>query len=229
MSLLLNAISVYETFVLTYATASLVGFAIDYFGIYEHLKEKNRSQKEYITLYKKCLPNVTGNVCLYSGPFIYAILYFQQLINGKAYKYPDNYTLSFIYFIYYCLMMTVLTDIFFYLGHRLMHSRLLYKYHKLHHEIKYPISIAGLYMHPLDLYIANLSPLGLSTIILNYDILTLKIFIIIQLVYTTLSGHGGYKYNNHTYHHKLFRYNYGAGFKKRNMDTLLKTEYLKND
>ena len=31
---------------------------IDYFGIYEHLKEKNRSQKEYTRLYIKCIPNV---------------------------------------------------------------------------------------------------------------------------------------------------------------------------
>ena len=225
-SLFYDAFSTYSVFVLTYGTASLIGFALDYYSVYEDKKLKNRSRDEYIVLYKRCLPVVATNICIYSLPYIYISLLIQSLVWGNPEVYPDNIFSCLYYFMYYNVMTTLLTDMFFYCGHKLMHTKPLYKYHKLHHEIKYPISISALYMHPVDLYCSNLSPVALSALILNYNVFTLKMIIFMQLMFSILEAHGGYIKNAHTFHHKLFKYNYGLGFKKYNMDRLFKTDYI---
>uniref|UniRef100_A0A7S4SMG9 Fatty acid hydroxylase domain-containing protein n=1 Tax=Alexandrium monilatum TaxID=311494 RepID=A0A7S4SMG9_9DINO len=49
------------------------------------------------------------------------------------------------------LQLVALTEVFFYYGHRSLHSPTLYRLvHKRHHEWKAPVSIAALYFHPLE-------------------------------------------------------------------------------
>ena len=43
---------------------------------------------------------------------------------------------------------------FFYFAHRAMHSRLLYKYHKVHHEFTAPCTVAILHAHSVEMSIA---------------------------------------------------------------------------
>ena len=89
-SLFYDAFSTYSVFVLTYGTASLIGFALDYYSVYEDKKLKKRTRDEYIVLYKKCLPVVAKNVIIYSFPYIYTALSVQKVVWGHPQVYPDN-------------------------------------------------------------------------------------------------------------------------------------------
>ena len=83
-------------------------------------------------------------------------------------------------------------------------------------------------MHPVDLYVSNLSPIAISTLLLNLNIITIQILVIIQICFSVWFAHGGYKQISmeHNIHHTLFNYNYGLGGFKINMDKLFKTEYI---
>jgi len=49
----------------------------------------------------------------------------------------------------------VLVELLFYISHRLLHTRHLYRFHKLHHAYKAPIALAALYAHPLEVAVGN--------------------------------------------------------------------------
>jgi hypothetical protein len=49
----------------------------------------------------------------------------------------------------------VLVELLFYTSHRLLHTKYLYAYHKLHHGYKAPIALAALYAHPLEAVLGN--------------------------------------------------------------------------
>ena len=50
-------------------------------------------------------------------------------------------------------------DFAFYCSHRLLHTRLLYKYiHKRHHEYTQPVSVGGEFAHPLEFLFGNVIP-----------------------------------------------------------------------
>lgn len=48
-----------------------------------------------------------------------------------------------------------LVELLFYTSHRLLHTKYLYPYHKLHHGYKAPIALAALYAHPLEAILGN--------------------------------------------------------------------------
>jgi hypothetical protein len=48
-----------------------------------------------------------------------------------------------------------LVELLFYTSHRLLHTKYLYPYHKLHHGYKAPIALAALYAHPLEAVLGN--------------------------------------------------------------------------
>lgn len=234
MNILYDSFIIYSTLVVSYLTGSFIGYYLDYNQILTKYKIKNRTKEEYHELYKNLAPRVLKNVCIYSYPYIYGMLYINNKININSHEYYDFeykifHILNLLKFSYYYFISIIITDIVFYTGHYLLHSKYLYKYHKIHHEIINPISISALYVHPLDLYISNLTPISCSLLILNYNIFTLQILIVIQILFTTLIGHGGYRKlsEDHYIHHAKFIYNYGICSYKLNMDHLMNTKYIK--
>jgi len=229
MSLLYDSFIIYTTLVVSYAINSLVGYVLDTNHVFEEHKIKNRTKDEYHIIYKKCLPRVLVNVGLWSLPYIMGFIYLNDYINGGYNQYQYNYKiLNVTKFIWLYIASYLITDIVFFTGHWLMHTKNLYRYHKIHHEIKNPVAISALYMHPVDLYFSNLSPIGISALILNLNIPTIQILILIQIFFSVSIAHGGYKHIsfNHNIHHTLIKYNYGLSGYKICMDTLCKTEYI---
>ena len=240
MDILYDSFIIYGTLVSTYFISSYCNYLLDTNHIFEKYKIKKRSDVEYKELYKKCLPNVLKNVCLYTIPYSYGILYLQDKIypNNKniyidnGYGFGNGYDniLYFLNVIMKGILSYIIFDIVFYIGHRLMHTKKLYMYHKIHHEIKNPISIAALYMHPIDLYLSNLSPTLISILLLNPDLLMKQLLIVAQILFTTIGAHGGYDKISltHNIHHTLFKYNYGVGGYKYCLDKLNNTEYIED-
>lgn len=227
MDILYDTFSIYSTSVITYISCSILCYFIDTNQIFAKNKIKNRTKQEYHSLYLKCIPNVSKNILFYIFPYIFMLLYTQKRIYGDYQKYDYDYNiLNLFKFTFNSLLIYFITDIVFYHTHRLMHTKHFYNYHKTHHELKDPISISALYMHPLDLYVSNLSPIAFASLLLNLDIFTNRLNIIIQISYTILVSHNGYKLHNiHNIHHTLFKYNFGLTGHGTSMDTLYDTEF----
>ena len=227
MDILYDTFSIYSTAVITYISCSILSYFIDTNQFFAENKIKNRTKQEYQALYLKCIPNVSKNILLYIFPYIFILLYTQKQIYGDYQIYDYDYKiLNLLKLSFNGILIYIITDIVFYHTHRLMHTKYLYNYHKTHHEFKNPISISALYMHPLDLYVSNLSPIAIASILLNLDIFSNKLNIIIQISYTILVSHNGYKQRNiHNIHHTLFKYNFGLTGHKTSMDTLYDTEF----
>ena len=112
------------------------------------------SKIDIINNYKKCLPQYFINISIFT-PLILGI--YQYFIDfNNSYSFYDVCMLPFIY---------VLSDVFFYIGHRLFHTKTLYKFHKKHHEIIKPVSISALYLHPIDFIFGNIVPLFLPCLL----------------------------------------------------------------
>ena len=105
------------------------------------------------------------------------------------------------------------SEILFYGTHRLFHTiRFLQKFHKVHHEFSHPIGIRAAYAHPIDYFVGNLIPIGISPFILNTDKYTI-VFMVVYGVYTTIvKEHSNYKQGtaHHLKHHRYYNCNYGS-------------------
>jgi sterol desaturase/sphingolipid hydroxylase (fatty acid hydroxylase superfamily) len=119
-----------------------------------------------------------------------------------------------------CLPLLVITgDIYFYTLHRLMHTRYLWPYHKLHHSDLVSVS-KSLDGGVLEHLLCNLG----SFIIGFYILLQLNVIINMYVAcawtmvatINTCGSHssdiGPYDLGVHKKHHELLKYNYGTGF-----------------
>lgn len=77
------------------------------------------------------------------------------------------------------VVFIVVDDLFFYVMHRLLHTRRLYRsVHRLHHRIHAPIAFAGAIMHPLEwLLVSSSVMLGPLLLGANIHVLWLWVFI----------------------------------------------------
>jgi len=116
-----------------------------------------------------------------------------------------------------------LVDVWFYTIHRLFHTKQLYKYHKVHHEWKQPISYATFYAHPLENIFANLGTIlvSLHTFQLSHS---LAYFWILLVVTQSVVSHSGditfFVKSKHDYHHMYLNCAFGNDLF---MDKIFKT------
>jgi len=110
----------------------------------------------------------------------------------------------------------VVEEVGFYYAHRLFHHRVLYKHiHKQHHEWQSPISITGIYCHPIEHLIANMMPVMLGPTLLGSHLSTSWLWTQIAQL-STLNAHSGYHLpffpspEAHDYHHLKFNQCYGV-------------------
>lgn len=122
--------------------------------------------------------------------------------------------------------LLILSDIWFYYTHRLMHSPYLYKFHKQHHEFIHPYALAGLYCSPLEMVFVNQISISLPIQMLDYN--TTEIMVFSGLIaLNVLKGHSGIQFywcdpkwfhkmmvfffgnKMHDIHHEYMNCNYG--------------------
>jgi sterol desaturase/sphingolipid hydroxylase (fatty acid hydroxylase superfamily) len=108
-----------------------------------------------------------------------------------------------------------LSNIFFYLSHYLLHTKLLFKLiHYKHHEFIEPIAVAAVYAHPLEHLVTNVLSFIIPFILIGTNYIAGIILVCIG-TFITIHAHCTYTIfnmkNEHLIHHKLFKYNYGFG------------------
>ena len=202
-------ILLYSIFLSAFLIASFSSYYQDFHTNQKYIQEII-SKKDLWKIYKKCLPLVSFNI------FVVIPLLLCLPINKIL--QPFNY-----YHISHIPISLFLVDFSFYFCHYLFHNKFLYKFHKVHHQIKRPICISALYLHPIDLIFGNILPLFLPIFVLqsSYEILCIWIFLtVFETVFGAHSGIDG-RGNAHDKHHKYFIVNYGSGFYI--CDKLLKT------
>jgi len=105
-----------------------------------------------------------------------------------------------------------IADAVFYWTHRLAHTKYLYGIHKQHHEWNEPVSASFLDAHPVEHLLVNVPTVLVPLYILPVSNVQQGIWVISATInsvvshMTSLDSKG-----KHVIHHKLRRYNFGAG------------------
>lgn len=150
-----------------------------------------------------------------AGPFY---LFVHQLSLWRGCDFGPHLP-TFPRVVFELIAFVCIEEIFFYYGHRLMHTPLLYKrIHKIHHEWTAPIGacvrwrahlcagLVSLYAHPFEHVVCNLVPPLLGPLLTGSHVATALLWYTLALLSTT-SAHSGYHFpvlpspEAHDYHH----------------------------
>lgn len=194
----------FQTFFLlhfaTYWTISLLFLIIDWF----YLDPTHINWQKY--------PKAIGISLLNQITITLPVGYLcQDLIINSIDLYSDFW---FIYgFKIFCIVN--LSNLFFYISHRLLHTKWLYQMiHYKHHEFIEPISCATLYAHPIEHLFGNVLSFIIPIILVGTTYNTV-LYLLVFGTMVSMFAHVRYKIlpttNKHLVHHKLFKYNYGFG------------------
>ena len=122
---------------------------------------------------------------------------------------------------HYMFLMLLWADFWTYSSHRILHSRLLYKFvHSIHHQRSYPQPYDTFYCHPFENFFQNWCLIGIPIFLWPLSKLTIAIMGSVFII-SSLTAHESRDNTFHANHHKYHNFNFGAGF--RFMDKLFHT------
>jgi methylsterol monooxygenase len=111
------------------------------------------------------------------------------------------------------LVCVVAEEVCFYYLHRLFHTNMLYRLHKIHHEFTSPSALTTAYAHPIEHIVCNLIPLFAGPLLVRPPLATWIMWWMAAITSTIIS-HSGYAWLNsghHDAHHRLQNVNFGLG------------------
>lgn len=103
-------------------------------------------------------------------------------------------------------------DAVFYWTHRLFHTKYLYGLHKQHHEWNEPVSASFLDAHPVENLLVNIPTVLIPLYVTPVSNFQQGLWVISATINSVVSHMSSiYPDQPHVIHHKLRRYNFGAG------------------
>lgn len=161
------------------------------------------------------------------------------LLDHLKYTYANGYVVHFYgavsehgvgYFVMSSLVYLVVTDFLLWLQHYLFHSRLLYRFHRLHHRFVYPTAFDFGATHPVDT-LAIYAVYQMVPLLLPIHSAVAYTYAVMGNIYAILYHGAGLDLwrslrtdpDFHNVHHSLGKYNYGIGFLTTFWDRLLGT------
>jgi len=113
------------------------------------------------------------------------------------------------------LLCNLITEIWFYHIHIMVHHPQLYKrFHKQHHEFTHPYALTALYCTGYEAVVCNLFSVSLGPIMLNVGSPYIYIWFVLVSLNSTFT-HSGLRLGwlmdgGHDLHHEVFKFNYGV-------------------
>ena len=113
------------------------------------------------------------------------------------------------------LLCNFITEIWFYHIHIMVHHPQLYKrFHKKHHEFRYPYALTAMYCTGYEAVFCNLFAVALGPVMLNITTPYLYVWFGLVALNSTFT-HSGFRLGwlmdgSHDIHHETFKYNYGT-------------------
>lgn len=113
------------------------------------------------------------------------------------------------------LLCNLITEIWFYHIHLMVHHPQLYKkFHKKHHEFRYPYALTAMYCTGYEAVFCNLFAVGLGPVMLGIPSYYLYVWFALVALNSTFT-HSGFRLGwlmdgSHDIHHETFKYNYGT-------------------
>tara|TARA_B110000008_G_scaffold211280_2_gene210150 strand:+ start:134 stop:712 length:579 start_codon:yes stop_codon:yes gene_type:complete len=105
-----------------------------------------------------------------------------------------------------------IADAVFYWTHRLFHTKYLYGLHKQHHDWKEPVSASFLDAHPVENILVNIPTVLVPLYIAPVSNFQQCLWVISATINSVVSHMTTFNPDQpHVIHHKLRRYNFGAG------------------
>ena len=210
----------YNYFITSFSLSSIGCFLYEMIDPSIRVNTINRSQ--ILANYQKMLPTVAGNMLIAYPCFsiMEKNLVFDNLIFSSDYVII-NVMLWYINFAYYFIAWIVLTDVFFYSVHYMLHTRRLYWLHAKHHSFRYTHGIGAIYSSVFEFLVGNLGTAGLPIYILSIPENYVKLIIIFASMYTSAISHSGFKSvsKGHLTHHLKYKVNFGLAFLDRVIGT----------
>lgn len=164
---------------------------MDNINFFEKWKVEKKTKVLYYQLFIRSILN-----SLLMIPFYYHYYYYQ--INTELY--------SLLYTLFEITICSIVYEIVFYVGHLLLHTSLLYKYHKMHHITYGDVAISTHFMSQLDFLIEITIPYFIGPYLINCSHLAFMMWTILG-VFNGLVTHSGYdipylvsSHFHHTHH-----------------------------
>ena len=207
--------NLYNYFLISYCFSSFACFATEM--MWPSIRVKPISQKQIIENYKVMVPSVGLNLVLaypYFLCFEQYLTYNDSIMNHSLNNYRFdffNFLLWNMYLIYYFIFWLLLSDIFFFSVHYILHKPQFYWLHAKHHSFRYTHGIGAIYSSVFEFVVGNLGAISLPIYILSIPQDYVKIIIIFASSYTVIVSHSGFKIvsNNHLIHHLKYKVNFG--------------------
>ncbi len=211
--ILKSASQAYCVFNFSFWGSSIIMFMLDW---YRYTEPYTTQKSDKLKTYKKCLYIAAKNALVSTVPafLLFGLYEYHYEIRNTQDVESNGMTQSVVNALWHLGVARILSEVFFYVSHRLLHTNMLYKFvHKLHHEITSPISISALYMSFYDLYMGNILPLYLPFVIMGSTPTLVLYWIVGSTISAVVGGHGGIMLldTSHDDHHRLFKMNYGTG------------------
>ena len=115
---------------------------------------------------------------------------------------PHSYLIRFI-------MSVILMDGWFYMIHRLLHTKWFYKWHKQHHQFHIPYPLVAVYCSPIEALLCDVTAMGLGPCFLKMEGIEMCIWMILAALHSLFIhsslNHGA----DHNIHHGKNLSNYG--------------------
>jgi sterol desaturase/sphingolipid hydroxylase (fatty acid hydroxylase superfamily) len=103
-----------------------------------------------------------------------------------------NICQEILYFISVSFLFEVLFDLFHYIGHRILHNEMFYRFlHKKHHKFCHPSAITTFYQDPIDLILTNSIPTVMALYLIPSISYTQFNVLIVYKNFIEISGHSG--------------------------------------
>lgn len=109
----------------------------------------------------------------------------------------------------------LLQEVSFFYSHKFLHEnkRAYSAIHKLHHTWTAPVSLVGIYCHPLENLFSNIVPVLLGPMLCRSHVASILVFLFLGMIHNC-AVHSGYWFCDddgmHDEHHRKFTVNYGV-------------------